>query len=269
MGFGDEIMAAGEAERLFRMDPTRPVAICECNGTPRWSEVWEHNPAIATPAYVKQKAPVQKIINGVGCRPYIRYPFTAARGMKFTDWRARDHVGRLYLTADELHLGQQLRAEMGPFLVIEPDVKPASTPNKKWGLDRFADVVRALPELRWLRVHGPDCPEWSVVANVQVRTFRQACGILAASEGYVGTEGGYHHAAAALNKPAVVIFGGYISPKTTGYETHQNLCDKGPGSPCGKWRQCGHCLAAMAKITPERVVQAVREMLGMAEEQAS
>lgn len=269
MGMGDEIMAAGEAEILFRRDPSRPVAICNRVGEPRWHPVWEGNPAIATPAYVNSGKRVHHITNGVGCRPYIRYPFTAARGMRFTQWRARDHVGRLYLTEEELERGRALRREIGPFLVLEPSVKPDTTPNKSWGLHRFTEVVRALPDVTFVRVHGLECQPFSPVRNVKTETFREACGYIAASDGYVGTEGGFHHAAAALGKPAVVIFGGFISPKTTGYETHINLCDKGPGSPCGRWQPCGHCEAAMARITPDRVVESVRRMMGMAEEQAS
>lgn len=269
MGMGDEVMASGQAEVLFRADPSRPVAICNRRGEPRWHEVWEHNPAIATPDYVQSGQPVQMIHNGVGCRPYIRYPFTASRGMKFTDWRARDHVGRIYLTDEEVALGRQLRAESGPFLVMEPDVKPTTTPNKSWGLDKFAAVVRALPEITFIRVHGDECRPFPPLRNVQTVSFRQACGVIAASDGYVGTEGGFHHAAAALGKPAVVLFGGFISPKTTGYDSHINLCDKQRGSPCGTWRECSHCRDAMDRITVERVVESVQRMLGVVVEQAS
>jgi ADP-heptose:LPS heptosyltransferase len=257
MGMGDEIMAAGEAERIFRSDPSKPVAICDLTGQVRWHELWEGNPAIATPAYVKSKQPVHRITNGVGCRPYIRYPFTAVRGMRFTDWQARDHVGTLYLTNDELTLGKRIRDEVGPFVLIEPDVKPSSTPNKQWGAERFAAVVEALPEMTFIRAHGDECRPFLGVKNVRTRSFRQACGILAAADGFFGTEGGFHHAAAALGQPAVVIFGGFISPKSTGYDTHVNIADKGPGSPCGRWQPCGHCAEAMDRIEVGRVIEAV------------
>ena len=42
--------------------------------------------------------------------------------------------------------------------------------------------------------------------------FREACSLLNISELYFGTHGGLSHAAAALNKKAVVIFGGWIDP---------------------------------------------------------
>jgi hypothetical protein len=236
----------------------------------RWHEVWQGNPAIATPQEIENGlTPFEQIRNGEGCRPYIRYPFTAQRGLKFTEWRARDHVGRLYLTDDELAIGARVREEVGPFLLLEPDVKGSTTPNKSWGLEKFAAVVKSLPELTFIRAHGNTALRFRGVRNIQTNSFRESCGILAAADGYLGTEGGYHHAAAALGKSAVVIFGGFISPKTTGYPTHINLVDKSPGSPCGRWRPCDHCRRAMDGITVEAVVHAVGEMLNGALERAS
>lgn len=258
-------MAAGQAERLYRESPGSrlPVMILDKSRQPRWCDLWQGNPAIVSPAYRLSGQPYQTLVNSVGCRPYIQYPFTAVRGLRFTDWRARDHVGHLYFTAGELALGEQVRADVGPFVVMEPDVKPLSSPNKRWGIERFAAVVAALPDVTFVRVHGDDCLPFAPVRNIQTRSFRASCAILAASDGYVGTEGGLHHAAAALGKPAVVIFGGFISPRATGYDSpHINIADKGPGSPCGTWLPCRHCQRAMDRITVTRVVNAVRQMRG-------
>ena len=40
---------------------------------------------------------------------------------------------------------------------------------------------------------------------------------------YVGPEGGFGHVAAALNKKAVLYFGGWISPDIIGYNFHENI----------------------------------------------
>lgn len=259
MGYGDEIMASGVAQRVFDADPSMPVAICDRIGYPRWHELWYGNPVIATPQHIAQGKAYHVINNGVGCRPYIQYPFTAQRGMQFTDWQARDHVGRIYLTDDELAFGRMVRAQVGPFVMVEPDVKRESTPNKNWGREKFQSVIAAIPGLTFVRAHGREAEPLPGVHSVQTRTFRESCGILAASDGLLGTEGGMHHAAAALGKPAVVIFGGFISPRTTGYATHVNIADRGPCSPCGRWMPCDHCQKAMALITVDRVVRAVQD----------
>jgi len=70
-------------------------------------------------------------------------------------------------------------------------------------------------------------------------------------------EGGLHHAAAALGRPAVVIFGHFIDPEVTGYHGHKNLRGGAVGM-CGSWSSCPECVRAMEAITPEVVVDAWR-----------
>ena len=51
----------------------------------------------------------------------------------------------------------------------------------------------------------------------------------------------FSHAAAALDKKAVVLFGGYIHPNTTGYNFHYNIYIDIEDSPCGMRKYCEHC----------------------------
>ena len=64
-----------------------------------------------------------------------------------------------------------------------------------------------------------------------------------------------HHCAAAFGVPGIVIFGGFISPATTGYGCHVNLFTG--GEACGMRIPCEHCADAMRKITPEQVAAAL------------
>ena len=74
-------------------------------------------------------------------------------------------------------------------------------------------------------------------------------------------EGGLHHAAAALGVPSIVLFGGFISPRQTGYPHQVNVFTG--GTPCG-WRvRCGHCAAAMKKIEPERILDRALSLLSL------
>lgn len=269
MGFGDELMAAGHAQRVYDRDPSKRVAICDRNGRARWDPLWDGNPIIAPPHRVEACEDVHRIQNALGCRPYIKYPFTRSSGWTFTNWRAADHLGRLYLTEQEQANGAHVRQALGSFVVIEPSPVSKSNPNKAWGFDRFVALVKANPSQRFVQFKHPDAKLIKGVTAVPAPTFRDACGVLAASAGYVGPEGGLHHASAVLGVPAVVIFGGCASVKTTGYPMHINLADDGPETPCGKWLPCAHCQAAMAKITVEQVTQAMRRMLAESLERAS
>jgi glycosyl transferase family 9 (putative heptosyltransferase) len=254
VGLGDEIMAAGHAMAAHRDDPSRRVAICDTANRPRWHELWEGNPVIATPDEVYRGENVQRIQNANGCRPYVQYPFTVQGGARFTSWRARDHPGRIYLTEAEQQTGQAFRRRIGRFVVIEPALKASANPNKQWPVERYAAVVRARSDVTFVQLIHAGSTSLEGVLPLPTPSFRAACAYLAVADAYLGPEGGLHHAAAALGVRAVVIFGGYISPRTTGYVQHHNLADDGPGSPCGRWLPCGHCRQSMERITVEHVL---------------
>ena len=81
--------------------------------------------------------------------------------------------------------------------------------------------------------------------------------LLAGAMRFLGTT--LMHAAAALKVPAVVIYGGFISPKVTGYPLHRNLFTG--GTPCGMRTNCKHCRDAMAAILPTTVYDELKEIL--------
>lgn len=262
MGLGDELMAAGHAQRVYDADPSKRVAICDVHDRPRWHELWNGNPIIASPESVHRGESVHRIKNDRQCRPYIRYPFTARTGLTCTAWRARDHLGRLYLTEAERETGRTLACS-GPYVVIEPSRKPGGSANKSWGHTRYAAVVRscALRDIRFVQMMYDGATPLTGATTLTVRSFREACGVVAHAAAYLGPEGGLHHAAAVLGVPGVVLFGGFISPQTTGYPCHVNLYDSGPASPCGRWLLCPHCTEAFNRITVEQVTQALLSVL--------
>ena len=74
---------------------------------------------------------------------------------------------------------------------------------------------------------------------------------------FLGHHCGFSHAAAAIDKPAINIFGGWISPSITGYNIHNNIYINLPNSPCGSKIECSHCKECMSQITVEDIVSAV------------
>ena len=98
------------------------------------------------------------------------------------------------------------------------------------------------------------------VTNIHNISFRSACAVLSKTDLFIGTEGGMHHAAAALNKKAVVIFGGFIDPSITGYNFHKNIYIKNLNSPCGSKYQCEHCKKCMDLITVDMIIKKINEL---------
>jgi hypothetical protein len=246
MGWGDEIIASGQARLLQLVDP-RKVAVYGHNGEQRWHPAWENNPRIAKPGETN----TQILRNGPSLRPYIK-------AKEDTRWIWREWEcprGELYLSDHEKALAELHSG----FIIVEPNLKLRASPNKNWGWDNWIKFMQIAPE-GIAQLGPPGTKSLPGAYRIQTDDFREAVAVLSKARAYVGHEGGMHHAAAALGIPAVVIFGGFISPLQTGYKEHRNLY--AGGKPCGMRVKCPHCEKAMRDISPEDVLENLLMVLG-------
>lgn len=242
MGWGDELIAAGQAQAAQAADPQRrQVRILDRDHRVRWHLLWQGNLAIAVP---NQGGSLISIVNGPGARPYV-----AAKTPERWTWKP------FTCTPAKLHLGsaeRKLAAAVRGGLLIEPTIKRKASPNKDWGWARWQSLVNLRPDWPWVQAGPPDAPILKGVRHLVTDSFLAGAAVLSGCYAAVLPEGGLHHAAAAVGVPAVVIYGGFIAPEHTGYALHRNLFTG--GTACGMRTVCAHCTAAMAAITPERVI---------------
>jgi ADP-heptose:LPS heptosyltransferase len=174
-------------------------------------------------------------------------------------WNADFHAtpGEMFFTPQELERAT-FKMPAGAVL-IEPHVK-ALAPNKRWPWERYKAVTKQLVrdghQVVQFNYGQRIVPGATAISSPD---FRTSLAMLASCSLYIGPEGGLHHGAAAVGTSAVVIFGGYIHPMTTGYATHVNLF--GADEACGNNRECAHCRQAMDAIEAEQVLQAARGIL--------
>lgn len=164
--------------------------------------------------------------------------------------------GEIFLTPKEVAWAKQFGEG---FVVIEPNVpnNKSCAPNKQWPIERFHDLARELKR------DGLNVVQFSYqtakyrlqdAVMIQTPTFRHAVAVLKNASLAVLPEGGLHHAAAAVGVRAVVIFGGFIPPAVTGYDSHVNLT--GGVEACGSITRCDHCVKALEAITVGEVLEA-------------
>lgn len=236
-------MAAAQARQLHRQTGAR-VRIVDGKGRARWHELWEGLP------YLTQQPSGLSLLNCSGARPYIDYTRTTPQRWAYTDWRC---------TPGEI-ANVTPNPEATQCIVIEPNIKPNASPNKQWGAGNWLALMRMRPHWPWVQACPPGQPAISGARRIETRTFRDACGVLLAARAAVLPEGGLHHAAAALGRRAVVLFGGMTSPRNTGYDLHENLWIDDPEAL--GWRiRSPACERAWAQITPERVMAQLEKVL--------
>lgn len=246
MGLGDELMAAAQARVLSRQSG-RLVRIVDRKGAVRSHDLWEGLPWITRSADPKLSVP---LLNASGARPYIDYTRTTPERWAYTDWRCTP--------GEIMGLGLDERA-IGAVL-IEPTLKPNASPNKQWGAGNWLALVKARQDLDWAQCCPPGAAALPGVRRIETRTFREACAVLLQARAAVLPEGGLHHAAAALAKRSVVLFGGMTSPANTGYETHHNLWVDDPDALGWRIRHPA-CERAWQQITPARVHEHLETIL--------
>lgn len=243
-------MVSGAVRELQRTDP-RKVRIVYERG-PRWYDVWANNPRIAQPGEIGQ-------FHDWCPRENYRRPYTALKTKERWTWKPyRPPVGELYFTEAE----RAFAAQYPPRVVIDIDIKYGASPNKQWGRENWKKLAEMLKraEVETYQM-GPLPPLMMPGATfAKTEAIRQAAALIANSRAVICHEGALHHIAAAVGTPAVVIYGGYVSPAVTGYDGQESLFTGG-GLGCGMRVACQHCREAMAAITPEMVIEALGRAL--------
>lgn len=261
MGFGDELMALGHAQRAARETGGR-VRILDRKGLARWHPLWAREPRILRPGEAPGDSAVSEIVNGPGARPYIfRWDVEDGRPRAvFSRWEAESYRATCRLTEEEAERAQDLARRFGPYAVLEHRTGPQSSPNKTWSSRGYAEVMEGLRGLglRVVQV-GPE-PAGLLRGAVHVPTadFADVFPVLAGAELYVGPEGGLHHAAAAVGARAVVLFGHFIGRRVTGYADHAVV---GGEHGCGRWAPCLECRRWMDTLPAERVLSRVAQVI--------
>lgn len=248
MGYGDEIIGSG----LARGAAARGKRIAFGDGNQiKWSnwaeEIYRYNPNVAPPGsehlpnleWIRHYKGHRLYGHFVGGTLIFNPAFSGTPGEFFFNIVERDWC--------PIKPG---------FVLVEPFTKDAA-PNKQWPIERYAELIERL-QARGYRVaqfiYDGVRPLNLKVESIHTPNFRRAVSALDRAQLFIGSEGGLHHAAAAVGIPAVVLFGGFIHPRTTGYAGHTNIFVG--NEPCGQIRRCHHCIDAMNQITVDQVLSA-------------
>lgn len=255
MGLGDDIMSTAEVRAAVVCGQAKAVFSTDLRNF-HWSPIFENHPQILHPQNDHTKY-VVNIPNVPGLRPYIDYENSDPEHFEFLDqYTANKYVGNIYLTLDEIDFRKCLPP--GDFIMVEPNVKgTVSDKNKDWGFDKWQAVVDQLGDYQIVQCsqEGQRHLLGDNVTHIRTDNVRLAISVLHRSSLFVGTDGALHHAAAINNVPAVVVWGGYSSPKHLGYDYQTNI-RYDDSKPCGKFAACDHCRDMMNSVTTEQIAEA-------------
>jgi ADP-heptose:LPS heptosyltransferase len=256
VGYGDAIMATARVRGFHTMGR---LAAFGDGKTIRWTgyceDIFKNNPNIARPGAEGQK-------NLVWFPHYKKnLEYCKFDGHKYVwNYAFKARPGEIFFDPLERMLPPTDR-----FIVIEPNVawQRMSTCNKDWGEGKYERLAKILMKAGYSVVqliHGNSRRKINGAYHMRTSTFHQAIGIMSQASLIIAPEGGNHHAAAAVNVPAIILWGGWSPTQTMGYEG-QIMLTGGSTKACGNTFACPHCQRAFDNISVEEVYQAAIEVM--------
>lgn len=238
MGYGDLLLASGKAKKLHEKTGD-PISIGD-GKTVFWFDLYKGVPYLS-------KKPARWYYSYPGHRGYY-VPVTHEWVL---DYRAEP--------ADIAFFpGELEQFDFGDYVVIEPNIKWGSCIGKLWGYDRYQKVVDDNPDIQFIQpIHKEARFRLQGVKHVET-TLRSVAALIHNAVSCVLPDGFLHHVAAAVNTPAVVIFGGFAPPQCLSYPIHRTLSW---GEPKGFKMSKEEGNAAMQKISVQEVCRHLREVV--------
>jgi len=283
MGYGDDLMITGIARIEKKKYPNKQVVIGNLDEKKIYhSIIYDNNPNITHVKDLDRLKSVHFINYHNFNRPYINHDKSnLERWIWNMDFASTP--GELYFSEDEKKIADKIIFEAKQFwkkknklnynaiIFLETfSTKIHSSSlfikmkNKDWGVSNWLQLVTKIKNdfLIIQSVHETSKKIEGVFYSNKKFNFRVACAILERCDLFVGPEGGFGHAAAALNKKAVIYFGGWIHPKLTGYNFHENLYFAHSESPCGaRGYICDHCEEARKSIKVDLFEDKIRKVV--------
>lgn len=268
MGVGDALMASGEVRELRIKKPSAKFIIGD-GVKSYWSEVFDNNPYIIKHSDINKHHEVYWIKNYEGNRPYRNYGNHLPKDNYNWNEKFKAKKGEIFFSEAEKKLAKEvifnIRKKIGnrKLIFIEPNVKKRlGYLNRDWGFKNWQKVVNEIKQLYdFIQITYGINKSINGSINIHGLNFRSSVAILSLCDLFIGTEGGMHHAAAATDIKSIVIYGGHISPKITGYDFQKNLYIDTPLSPCGKKQPCDHCQDCLKQITTSILIKEIKDSL--------
>ncbi len=279
MGLGDDLMVTAFVEQEKLKHPKKQIVIGNLKEKKIYgSLIYKNNPNITPVEKVDRNKPIHFINYHNRNRPYIDYQKSNNNNWKW-NMDFSPTPGKLYFTDDEKNKAELILNQAkehwkknntnkykGVIFFESTSTKIDDSffyykmKNKDWGLSNWKKLILKLKD-NFLVIqsrHGKSLKYDGAYYPSVDFDFRTACVIINNCDLFLGPEGGFGHAAAALKRKAVLYFGGWIHPKVTGYNFHENIYFDNPNSPCGAVGYiCNHCEEARNSITVDYIYNKV------------
>lgn len=138
---------------------------------------------------------------------------------------------QLFLSDEEKNWSQNKFP--GNYIAICPTGKQTFTANRKeWGIDNFQKLRDLFNKYEFVQIGTKNDPLLENVIDARNLPIRKSASVIFNSIFFIGLEGGLMHLSKAVDKTAVIIYGGFVKPEISGYDDFINVYNETDCSPC-------------------------------------
>jgi ADP-heptose:LPS heptosyltransferase len=266
-GIGDALLLTPTLKALKEKEPDRKIKVFYLK---RHKDIFSNNPYIDSLKEVSfRSSPVDWLLNHLHLTEYkspdysALYP-TLNYSKNLTEVIAEifsvelvDKQMDVFLKDSELKAGADLLAGYGKTITINPYA--VCSRNKEWQNEKWEELIRAMPDFTFIQLGLTKEALLKGAIDLRGKPVRESIAILKSSLYYVGVDSFLAHAAAAVNTPAVVLFGA-SSATVAGHKQNINLSKNLLCSPCMELIMdavCPYGKECMRQITVEEVKTAI------------
>ena len=283
MGYGDDLMVTSLAANAKRKYPNKQIIIGNAKKKQAYhSIVYDNNPSISDCRNLDFNKPIHMIDYHPGNRPYINYEMSKKYGKYIWNINFKPTPGAIFFSKEEKNNAKIIlenaveywkkknKKKYKAIIFLETSSTKINDmqfgikhQNKDWGWKNWCKLTEQIKnEFLIIQPRHKDTKILEDIYTTNNINFREACAILNLCDFYLGNEGGFGHASAALGKKAIIYFGGWIDPKIIGYSFHDNIYFNSKESPCGEFKKfCDHCERARVNVTVKFLAERVRNIL--------
>lgn len=257
---GDNLLLSCLVREIKRVRPRKHVIL-----ETAWPDLFRYNPYVhslytgnVSPRYHRIKYRIDP-----GTTEHIIDQLVRQLPFPVSSWERR-----VELFLPEKELTPKFTKLPSQYIAVNPTGKQGHTANRKeWGFEKFAALRERMREIPFVQIGDADTPLLPGAEDYRGRPILESAWIVRQALTGVFLEGGLMHLAAAVERPSVIVYGGVVSPRVSGYDMHENISHIPECGPCftshSPMTVCD-TMICMAAIGVDRVEEAARRLAARA-----